>query len=89
MHSESHAWKKIGKILTLLIGVAAIALLVSTSQPKQAHADAASDLQAQIDAQNKAISDLEAEIAGYQSQLSTLGASKNTPYRRSPLNQKR
>lgn len=41
-------------------------------------ADTASDLQAQINSQNAAISSLDAEIAGYQSQLSQIGANKNT-----------
>jgi murein DD-endopeptidase MepM/ murein hydrolase activator NlpD len=43
-----------------------------------AHADTASDLAAKITTQNKAIADLEAEIAKYQSQLTALGKEKNT-----------
>jgi murein DD-endopeptidase MepM/ murein hydrolase activator NlpD len=41
-------------------------------------ADSASDLADKIIVQNKAISDLEKEIAQYQSQLTELGKSKNT-----------
>jgi murein DD-endopeptidase MepM/ murein hydrolase activator NlpD len=42
------------------------------------HADAASDLQSQIQTQNQQISSLQTEIAGYQKQLDTLGSQKQT-----------
>ena len=42
------------------------------------HADTASDLQTEIDSQNAAIAALDAEIAGYQNQLTAIGANKNT-----------
>ena len=44
----------------------------------RSYADTASDLQAQIDSQNTAIAALDAEIAGYQDQLTAIGANKNT-----------
>lgn len=46
--------------------------------PGKSHAETAAELQGKIDAQNKAIADLEAEIASYQSQLVTVSKSKNT-----------
>ena len=57
--------------------IAAI-VFFSLALPVLATAATAADLQTQIDAQNKAISDLENEIAGYQSQLSAIGTQKNT-----------
>ncbi len=57
--------------------IAAI-VLVSLALPALATATTAAELQSQIDAQNKAISDLENEIAGYQSQLSAIGTQKST-----------
>lgn len=46
--------------------------------PPQAHAQSASDLQAQIDQHNAQIKALDAEIAQYQAQLDTLGKQKTT-----------
>ncbi|MFZ2167852.1 MAG: peptidoglycan DD-metalloendopeptidase family protein [Minisyncoccia bacterium] len=46
--------------------------------PRLASADAASDIQAQIDANTRQRDALEAEIAAFQKQLDTLGAQKNT-----------
>lgn len=46
--------------------------------PSVARADAASDIQAQIDANRRQRDALEAEIAAFQRQLDTLGAQKNT-----------
>lgn len=42
------------------------------------HAQSASDLQSQIDANNKQLDALKAEIAAFQQQLDTLGSKKNT-----------
>ncbi|MFZ1075129.1 MAG: peptidoglycan DD-metalloendopeptidase family protein [Minisyncoccia bacterium] len=46
--------------------------------PRFARADAASDLQAQIDANNSQMASLQADIAAYQKQLDALGAQKST-----------
>ena len=46
--------------------------------PRAVFADAASDIQSQIDANSKQISSLENEIAIFQKQLDTLGETKNT-----------
>ena len=46
--------------------------------PFFSRADTADELQGKISAQNKAISDLEAEIAKYQQQLNSLSKEKNT-----------
>ena len=46
--------------------------------PKIAFADAASDLQAQIDANKQQLAILEADIAAFQKQLNVLGTQKNT-----------
>ena len=46
--------------------------------PSFALADAASDIQAQINANNKQIETLQNEIASFQKQLNVLGAKKNT-----------
>ena len=46
--------------------------------PRFAFADAASDIQAQIDANNQQLDALKAEIVEYQKQLDVLGAQKNT-----------
>ncbi len=43
-----------------------------------AHADAAADLQAQIDAHNQQISSVQAEIASYQRQLAAVSSKKQT-----------
>ena len=48
------------------------------SLPVPVLADAASDLQAQIDANNTQLTALKAEIAAFQKQLDTLGAKKST-----------
>ena len=61
------------------LGIFIAALLVAAScTPLFLHAETAAELQAKIDAQNKALSSLEAEIAGYQQQLSVIGSNKNT-----------
>jgi len=46
--------------------------------PSFVHADAASDLQTQINAHSAQITQLNADIAAYQKQLEALGAKKNT-----------
>lgn len=46
--------------------------------PNFAFADTASDIQAQIDANNKQIETLQADIASFQKELDVLGAKKNT-----------
>lgn len=46
--------------------------------PRSALADAASDIQSQIDANNQQVNSLEADIAAYQKQLDALGTQKNT-----------
>lgn len=46
--------------------------------PELAFADSASDIQAQIDANNKQIEALQAEIASFQKELDVLGVKKNT-----------
>jgi len=46
--------------------------------PMHASADAAADIQAQINAHNSQIASLEADIAAYQKQLDALGAQKST-----------
>lgn len=46
--------------------------------PEFAFADSASDIQAQIDANNKQIEALQAEIASFQKELDVLGVKKNT-----------
>ena len=46
--------------------------------PRLALADAASDIQAQIDTNNQQLESLKAEIAAYQTQLNALGTQKNT-----------
>jgi murein DD-endopeptidase MepM/ murein hydrolase activator NlpD len=48
------------------------------SAPARVSADAASDIQAQIDANNAQLAQLKAEIAAYQKQLDTIGAQKST-----------
>lgn len=48
------------------------------SAPELAYADTASELQAQIDANNQQLEALKAEIAKYQKQLDAVGAKKNT-----------
>ena len=46
--------------------------------PGFVRADAASDIQSQIDANNNQVASLESDIAAYQKQLDALGAQKNT-----------
>lgn len=46
--------------------------------PLTAHADAAADLQSQIDTNNQQVEALRAEIAAFQKQLDDIGAKKNT-----------
>lgn len=51
---------------------------LSFSVPQYAYADAASDIQAQIDSNKQQLNTLEGEIAIFQQQLDTLGKTKNT-----------
>ena len=60
--------------LVLFILVTGLALLT----PRLALADEASDLQAQIDANNQQLGALKAEIAAFQTELNELGTKKNT-----------
>ena len=60
--------------LFFLILVSGLSLLV----PQHAYADAASDIQAQIDSNKQQLNTLEGEIAIFQQQLDTLGKTKNT-----------
>ncbi|HEX8993826.1 MAG TPA: peptidoglycan DD-metalloendopeptidase family protein [Candidatus Paceibacterota bacterium] len=53
-------------------------VLCSFAVPFSARADAASDLQAQIDANNSQLAALKAEIAAYQKQLDQIGTQKST-----------
>jgi murein DD-endopeptidase MepM/ murein hydrolase activator NlpD len=53
-------------------------MLVVLGVPRIALADAASDIQRQIDANNAQIKSLEADIAAYQKELDVLGSKKNT-----------
>jgi len=53
-------------------------LAASCLLPAIAFADESSDIQAKIDANNKQLESLKAEIAAFQSQLDALGAKKNT-----------
>lgn len=53
-------------------------LTVSCLLPSGAYAQSASDLQTQIDVNNKQLKALQADIAAYQQQLDTLGTQKNT-----------
>ncbi len=58
-----------------------ILLIFSTSlvvAPLLAHADATSDIQSKIDANNQQVDALKAEIAAFQKQLDALGEKKNT-----------
>jgi murein DD-endopeptidase MepM/ murein hydrolase activator NlpD len=57
---------------------AALLLTGVMSAPLPAFADAASDLQAQINANNQQLEVLKAEIAAFQKQLDVLGAQKST-----------
>jgi murein DD-endopeptidase MepM/ murein hydrolase activator NlpD len=52
--------------------------IVAPSTALVAHAQSATDIQAQIDAHNQKIKDLDAEIATYQKQLDVLGGQKQT-----------
>ncbi len=60
-------------LIFLLLLVASIGIA-----PTFAFADAASDLQAQIDANNQQLASLKAEIAAYQKQLDTISVQKST-----------
>lgn len=55
-----------------------IALLCITAFPTFVRAQSASDIQAQIDANNRQVEALQAEIASFQKELDALGAKKNT-----------
>jgi murein DD-endopeptidase MepM/ murein hydrolase activator NlpD len=59
-------------------GLLLIFLAMLCTAPLLSHADTASELSAKIESQNAAIKALEAEIAGYQSQLTVIGTNKNT-----------
>ncbi|HQT82782.1 MAG TPA: peptidoglycan DD-metalloendopeptidase family protein [Candidatus Paceibacterota bacterium] len=65
---------RIGIPLFFLVLCAGVVL----GTPHLARADTASDIQAQINANNDQIASLEADIAAYQKQLDTLGTQKNT-----------
>lgn len=60
----------------LLFFIFSATLMLAT--PRFAFADAAADIQAQIDANNNQIKSLEADIAAFQKQLDALGKKKNT-----------
>lgn len=64
------------KLLTFIIVIAIIAGAATFS--RVTNADTASELQAKIDAQNAAISALNAEIASYQNQLDSIGKNKTS-----------
>ena len=51
---------------------------LALAAPQNALADAASDIQSQIDENNQQLNALKAEIASFQKQLDTLGTKKNT-----------
>lgn len=61
-----------------VLGALFLVVAGSLSLPVKVHADAASDLQAQIDDHNAQIAQLNADIAAYQKQLDTLGKTKST-----------
>lgn len=63
-------------LFSLLLFTAPAYYLLSATP--HAHADAASDLRAQINAHNEQIAQLNADIAAYQKQLDALGTKKNT-----------
>lgn len=65
--------KHLGFFLFLLIGVGSV-----LGQPSLARADAASDIQAKIDANNQQVETLKADIAALQTQLDAVGAKKDT-----------
>lgn len=65
---------RIGSLLFFFVLFAGLILVA----PKFAFADAASDIQIQIDANNQQLDALKAEIVEYQKQLDALGAQKNT-----------
>ncbi|PIR83377.1 hypothetical protein COU19_00735 [Candidatus Kaiserbacteria bacterium CG10_big_fil_rev_8_21_14_0_10_56_12] len=65
-------WRRLPHI-ALMFAIAGTALI-----PMHASADAAADIQAQINAHNSQIASLEADIAAYQKQLDALGAQKST-----------
>ncbi len=55
-----------------------ILCVIVLSVPHSAFADAASDIQVQIDENNRQLDTLKAEIAAFQKQLDALGSKKNT-----------
>ncbi len=61
---------------SLLLFVFCTSLIVGA--PARTQADAASDIQAKIDANNTQVAALQADIAAYQKQLDTIGATKST-----------
>ncbi|MDE1919481.1 MAG: peptidoglycan DD-metalloendopeptidase family protein [Patescibacteria group bacterium] len=61
---------------SLLLSILFAGLFLGT--PGRALADAASDIQAQIDANQQQVQSLQADIAAFQKQLDALGAQKNT-----------
>ncbi len=65
---------RIGSPLLLFVLLAGLILVV----PGRASADAATDIQSQINANNQQLDALKAEIAEYQKQLDVLGSKKNT-----------
>lgn len=67
--------KRIGFLFFSFLFVMTGSILVN---PKFASADAASDIQAKIDANKQQVGSLEADIAAFQKQLDALGAKKDT-----------
>lgn len=59
-------------------GFSAVLLTVFCLLPTISYAQSAADLQSQIDANNKQLETLKAEIAAFQQQLNAIGAKKNT-----------
>ncbi|MFI5260332.1 MAG: murein hydrolase activator EnvC family protein [Candidatus Paceibacteria bacterium] len=67
--------KRLGLLLFFFVLVAGAALGV---HPRLAGADAASDIQSQIDANQQQVAAIKADIAAFQQQLDILGAKKDT-----------
>ncbi len=55
-----------------------LSLCIVFTTPNTSNANTVNELESKIENQNKAIEQLEAEIASYQNQLNTLGTQKNT-----------
>ncbi|MFA5744813.1 MAG: peptidoglycan DD-metalloendopeptidase family protein [Candidatus Paceibacterota bacterium] len=65
---------RIGFLFIFFVGLTGFIL----GTPFPAYADAASDIQTQINANNKQLDSLKADIASFQKQLDAIGAKKNT-----------